>query len=62
LNSIAVLFCFRDSAKGCPECGKDFTDLNIPLSETSSLKEIVSKADNGGSTQIQEMEQAKGPL
>lgn len=46
----------RDSAKGCPECGKDFTNLSSPLSDTSALKGIVSKGDKGDSTQTQEME------
>lgn len=61
-NSIAVLFCFRDSAKGCPECGKNFTDLSSPLSDTSALKGIVTKADKEGSTQTQEMEHAKAQV
>jgi len=57
-----VLFFFRDSAKRCPECGKNFTDISSPLSNTSALKGIVTKADKEGSTQTQEMEQAKAQL
>jgi len=57
-----VLFGFRDSVKGCPECGKNLTDLSSPLSDTSVLKGIVTKADKEGSTQTQEMEQAKVQL
>jgi hypothetical protein len=57
-----VLFFFRDSAKGCPECGKNFTNLSSPLPVTSALKGIVTKADKEGSTQTQEMEQAKAQL
>jgi len=52
----------RDSAKGCPECGKNLTDLSSPLSGTSALKGIVTKADKEGTTQTQEMEQAKAQL
>lgn len=57
-----MLFCFRDSAKGCPECGKNLTDLSSLLSDTSALKGIVTKADKEGTTQTQEMEQAKAQL
>jgi hypothetical protein len=57
-----VLFCFRDSAKGCPECGKNFKDLSSPLSDTTAPKGIVTKADKEGTTQTQEMEQAKAQL
>jgi hypothetical protein len=57
-----VLFCFRDSAKGCPECGKNLTDLSSPLSDTSALKGIVTKADKEGSTQTHEIEQEKAQL
>jgi hypothetical protein len=41
----------RDSVKGCPECGKNFTDLSSPLCDTSALKGFVTKADKEGSTQ-----------
>ncbi|GFG40512.1 hypothetical protein Cfor_07576 [Coptotermes formosanus] len=45
----------RDCSKGCPECGKNFTNLSSPVSDTSALKGIVSEADKGGSTLTQEM-------
>jgi len=57
-----VHFCFRDSVKGCPECGKNFADLSSTLCDTSALKGIVTKADKEGSTQTQDMEQAKAQL
>lgn len=52
----------RDSVKGCPECGKNFTDLSSPLCNTSALNGIVNTADKEGSAQTQGMEQAKAQL
>ncbi|XP_033606079.1 sorting nexin-16 isoform X2 [Cryptotermes secundus] len=49
----------RNSTKDCPQCGKDLTTINSPLSEASTLKAIVSEATNGSSPQKQEVAQAK---
>ncbi|KDR18303.1 sorting nexin-16 [Zootermopsis nevadensis] len=41
----------RDSTTDCPQCGKDFTAISSPLSDTSILKEIISEENNGISSQ-----------
>lgn len=49
----------RDSTKGCPQCGKDLTTINLLLSDASTLKGIVSEPTSESSPQKQEVEQAK---